>query len=382
MVSHFDSCPRVSGVAYSSSRPGVRPRPADRARASSGPERHQRAQRRPTGRFRLLCCFEDASAPKRLRARFAADAWRPRVRFAPPSYRFGSAPPPAGEVAPRTSVGDRSQAPSCRPVTPPFGAQRWRVRLLLGLRAARCSTPGGSTPVHNRRFAAEGFRGARPPGHRTACGALELHSGREERRSRTTPASTVAAFPPRLWAPLDHVVRPAPRPVGGYEGTPSLLETPAAHAVSASAGPRRLGDAGGVRAAAPPQWSGSAAPSPTTTLATSNTRSACRFRARALLKRHPGHSSLLEVASESELCCGSAGIYNLVQPSGRRSRERKAKHLIEHGAEAIRGGPTRPVPAPARPTPSRARPSASDPPPDRALPWHRSPPDAAPRNGR
>jgi Fe-S oxidoreductase len=55
---------------------------------------------------------------------------------------------------------------------------------------------------------------------------------------------------------------------------------------------------------------------------------------RQLLKRIPS----LEIVemSESSLCCGSAGIYNLTQPAmSRRLRERKIQHTMETGAEVV-----------------------------------------------
>ena len=40
--------------------------------------------------------------------------------------------------------------------------------------------------------------------------------------------------------------------------------------------------------------------------------------------------------AEWVLCCGSAGIYNLVQPEAAAELgERKARHLLDTGAEAI-----------------------------------------------
>ncbi|MDQ4096431.1 MAG: (Fe-S)-binding protein, partial [Actinomycetota bacterium] len=43
--------------------------------------------------------------------------------------------------------------------------------------------------------------------------------------------------------------------------------------------------------------------------------------------------------AEWEVCCGSAGIYNLLQPEpARELGERKAKNLLETGAEAIASG--------------------------------------------
>ena len=47
----------------------------------------------------------------------------------------------------------------------------------------------------------------------------------------------------------------------------------------------------------------------------------------------------MEVASEPEVCCGSAGIYNLVQPEAAAALgARKARHLIDTGAQAIAAG--------------------------------------------
>ena len=60
-----------------------------------------------------------------------------------------------------------------------------------------------------------------------------------------------------------------------------------------------------------------------------------REQPRALLRAIPG-LELLEVAAERELCCGSAGIYNLLQPEpAERLGARKAENLRATGAEAI-----------------------------------------------
>jgi glycolate oxidase iron-sulfur subunit len=60
-----------------------------------------------------------------------------------------------------------------------------------------------------------------------------------------------------------------------------------------------------------------------------------RSEPRSLLEAIPG-LELLEVASERELCCGSAGIYNLVQPAAAAELgERKARRLLDTGADAV-----------------------------------------------
>jgi glycolate oxidase iron-sulfur subunit len=63
-----------------------------------------------------------------------------------------------------------------------------------------------------------------------------------------------------------------------------------------------------------------------------------RDEPRALLAAIP-ELELLEVGVEREMCCGSAGIYNLIQPSAAAELgARKARHLIDTGAQAIAAG--------------------------------------------
>jgi glycolate oxidase iron-sulfur subunit len=59
---------------------------------------------------------------------------------------------------------------------------------------------------------------------------------------------------------------------------------------------------------------------------------------RALLRAIPA-LELIEVGTERDVCCGSAGIYNLVQPDAAAELgARKARHLLDTGAEAIAAG--------------------------------------------
>jgi glycolate oxidase iron-sulfur subunit len=59
-----------------------------------------------------------------------------------------------------------------------------------------------------------------------------------------------------------------------------------------------------------------------------------RDEPRALMRAIPG-VELLEPA-ESELCCGSAGVYNLLQPEAASELgRRKARNLLDTGAEAV-----------------------------------------------
>ena len=48
---------------------------------------------------------------------------------------------------------------------------------------------------------------------------------------------------------------------------------------------------------------------------------------------------MLEVDTEREICCGSAGVYNLLQPqAAAQLGARKARHLLDTGAHAIAAG--------------------------------------------
>jgi len=63
-----------------------------------------------------------------------------------------------------------------------------------------------------------------------------------------------------------------------------------------------------------------------------------RDQPRALLQEIPG-LELLEVGTERDICCGSAGIYNLVQPAAAAALgSRKARNLIDTGAQVIAAG--------------------------------------------
>lgn len=59
-----------------------------------------------------------------------------------------------------------------------------------------------------------------------------------------------------------------------------------------------------------------------------------RSKPRALLSAIP-NLTLLEIP-EGEMCCGSAGVYNLEQPQiAGQLGERKARNILATGAEAI-----------------------------------------------
>ena len=63
-----------------------------------------------------------------------------------------------------------------------------------------------------------------------------------------------------------------------------------------------------------------------------------RAQPRKLLDGIP-ELELLENPTEPEICCGSAGIYNLVQPQAAADLgKRKARNLLATGADVIAAG--------------------------------------------
>jgi glycolate oxidase iron-sulfur subunit len=308
MVSHFDtclgcmacvtSCP--SGVRYDRLIERVRPQIERRFRRTLG----DRAVRR------LL--FETLPYPRRLRA--LAPLLGATRRLPLPGKLRGLV-----EVAPR--------APSRRPrlpaLTPAVGERRGGVGLLLG-----CVQRVFYPQVHLATIgalAAEGFE-VHAPTAAGCCGALELHGG-EEARAVAKASATVEAFPG-----TDHVVVNAAGCGSAMKEYGDLLGTATAQAFS-----QRVRDVTELLGSVPARAPRGHVPlrvvyHDACHLAHAQT---IRERPRELLRAIPG-LEVLEVGAEPELCCGSAGIYNLIQPVAAADLgERKARHLLETRAEAI-----------------------------------------------
>ncbi len=322
MVSHFDSCLGCmacvtacpSGVRYDQLIERVRPQI----------ERHHE---RSTGdRALRLLLFETLPHPKRLR-RLAPMLERARklgVERLPGRLAL------LAKVAPRTpAAGVAGGATELPERTPAVGQQRGRVALLLG-----CVQRVFYPQVHMatvRALAAEGFE-VLAPRMPDCCGALELHAGEEE-AALARAATTIAAF--TALGELDHIVVNAAGCGAAMKEYGQLLETPAAQAFS-----DRVCDISELLASISPRAPRGAVELRVAYHDACHLQHAQRIRAqpRAMLETIPG-LELLEVAAESELCCGSAGIYNLIQPQAAAELgERKARHLIDTGAQAIAAG--------------------------------------------
>ena len=315
MVTHFDRC--LGCMACVSACPsGVQ---YDRLIERVRPQIERRHERSGADRALRLLLYETLPHPKRLRALapMLAAARRLGAERLPDRLSI------LMKVAPRTSV---SRAPKIPERTPPVGAQRGRVGLLLG-----CVQRVFYPHVHLatvRALAAEGFEVLAPPVP-DCCGALELHGGEEEAAFARARA-TIAAF--AALGELDQIVVNAAGCGSAMKEYGELLQTPEAHAFSA-----RVKDATEVLAGIEPRAPRGGVPLRVAYHDACHLAHAQGIRAepRAVLEAIPG-LELLEVATEPEICCGSAGIYNLVQPQAAAELgARKARHLIATGAEAI-----------------------------------------------
>jgi glycolate oxidase iron-sulfur subunit len=309
MVSHFDTCLGCmacvtacpSGVRYDRLIERVRPQ-------------IERGFRRPRGdRAVRRLLFETLPYPRRLRA------------LAPLLGVARSLPLPRKlralvDVAPRAPAR-RVGLPA---LTPAVGERRGRVGLLLGC-VQRVFYPEVHLATINA-LSAEGFEVIAPPAA-GCCGALERHGG-EEPAAVAKASATIAAFP----GDVDYVVVNAAGCGSAMKEYGELLGTAEACEFS-----ERVRDVTELLASVPSQAPRGAVPLRVVYHDACHLAHAQQIREqpRALLRAIPG-LELLEVSTEAELCCGSAGIYNLVQPEAAAELgKRKAAHLLETGADAI-----------------------------------------------
>jgi glycolate oxidase iron-sulfur subunit len=323
MVTHFDRCLGCmacvtacpSGVRYDRLIERVRPQV----------ERHH--ERPPAERALRTLLYGTLPHPKRLRA---------LAPLMSAGRRLGAERLPAQlsmllKVAPRPPAG-RAARLGVPEVTAAIGPRRGRVGLLLG-----CVQRVFYPHVHRATvhvLAAEGYE-VIAPRLPDCCGALEFHGGEEPsaiRRAR----QTVAAFAQAGGAAgLDHVVVNAAGCGSAMKAYGDLLGTPEAQAFS-----DRVRDVSELLGAIEPR-----APRGPVPLRVAY-HDAChlahaqgvRSSPRRLLGAIPG-LELLEVQTERDVCCGSAGIYNLVAPEAAAELgARKARHLVATGAQAIAAG--------------------------------------------
>ena len=230
-----------------------------------------------------------------------------------------------GKLTPRFRLRDAwSRLPE---VTPAAGPARGRVGFLQG-----CVQRVMFAPVNRATvgvLAAEGYEVFAPasPG---CCGALELHTGYAD-AARERARRTIAAFDG-----CDTVVVNAAGCGSAMKDYAHVLRDDPAWADRAAAFAAKVFDVSEFLAGVEPR-----APRHPVRLKVAY-HDAChlahaqgvRDQPRALLRAIP-ELELLEPA-EWELCCGSAGVYNLLKPQpAAELGERKARNLRATGAEAV-----------------------------------------------
>ncbi|MGO9957429.1 MAG: (Fe-S)-binding protein [Solirubrobacteraceae bacterium] len=320
MVTHFDRCLGCmacvtacpSGVRYDRLIERVRPQL----------ERHHR--RTPVDRALRTLIFATLPYPRRLRALAPMLAATRRIGTGRLPRRLAM----LVAVAPRAPLD-----PTARLDVPQYTAaaapRRGRVGLLLGCVQRVFYPEVHRATVH--ALSAEGYD-VLAPRLPDCCGALEFHAGEEPsaiRRAHETVSAFAQAGGP---AGLDHIVVNAAGCGSAMKEYGELLSTPAARDFSA-----RVRDICELLGSIEPR-----APRGPVPLRVAY-HDAChlahaqgvRQAPRDLLRAIPD-LELVEVAAERDVCCGSAGIYNLIAPeAAAQLGARKARHLIDTGAQAI-----------------------------------------------
>jgi glycolate oxidase iron-sulfur subunit len=244
-----------------------------------------------------------------------------RMRAALPLAPIGRALPMPRRLRPLIDVAPRWRARDAVPeLTSAKGLSRGRVGLLTGcVQSAVFPDVNAATA---RVLAADGFDVVAPS--QGCCGALSVHAGRLEEGK---------AFASRLldaFVHVDLVVVNASGCGSHLKELGWLLGDERAEEFAA-----KVRDVGELLADTPPRAARHPLPLRVALQDSCHLRHAQRLplSSRASLGRIPG----LEVVepAEQDICCGSAGIYNVVQPEAARELgERKAALVLATGAQA------------------------------------------------
>ncbi len=333
---HFDRC--LGCMACVTACPsGVR---YDRLIEATRPQVERNTHRPWTERAFRRACFELFTHPGRLRALAPLAVVSRRAgleeRLRP---RLGRFPRLAALAGLTPDVGLRSlwrrlpiRTPAATAGPPGAGPTRGRVGFLQG--CVQRVFFSGVNQATVRVLAAEGFEVFAPPAPR-CCGALMLHTGAEP-EALGLARETIAAF-----EHCDAVVVNAAGCGSAMKDYAELLSDDPAWAERAAAFSAKVRD---VTELLTEPGSEAQAPRHPLPLRAAY-HDAChlahaqgvRSQPRTLLRGIPG----LELAEpvEWEVCCGSAGIYNLLEPEAAAELgRRKAANLAATGAEAVVAG--------------------------------------------
>ncbi len=216
---------------------------------------------------------------------------------------------------------------------PAHGDERMRVGLLTGCVGDALLSDVNAAAV--RVLTARGIAVVVPPGQ-GCCGALHLHAG-DATTARQWARRTLAAFP----AELDAVVVTAAGCGAMLKEYVALLADEPAWAARARRFAAQVRDVTELLATLPAP-AGGAGRMPAGAPRRITYHDAChlahaqgvRAQPRALLATLAG-VELVELG-EADVCCGSAGSYNLTETAmARRLGERKIDHILATGAECV-----------------------------------------------
>lgn len=231
-------------------------------------------------------------------------------------------------VPPARLIPFLSEARSLPEVVASSGAERGRVALVTGCVMGEIFSATNEATA--RVLARNGLRVLVPPQQR-CCGALHLHGGLRE-DAKVLARHNLEVFP----GDVDAIVVNAAGCGTALKEYGDLLADDPLYAERARDFSARVRDVTEFLAGLP-----SSVPMQTLT-ARVTYHDAChlahgqqvRAQPRALLQRIPG-VELVELA-ESDLCCGSAGSYNLVEPAmSLRLLERKVENIANSGATCV-----------------------------------------------
>ena len=306
MTTHLDRCLGCmacvtacpSGVKYD--------RLIERARPQL--ERHgARTWRERALRSAIFALF---THPERLRAAVPFLALQKLLPF----------PLPFGKLAPKPPL--RAAVQRLPEVTPAVGKKRGRIALMQG--CVQRVLFGDVNAATVRVLAAEGWE-VHAPRKPRCCGALMLHTGVED-EARELARATIAAY-----ESFDYVVANVAGCGSAMKEYGYLLEDARAESFS-----RKVRDVHELLAEHEARAERRPVPLTLAYHDACHLAHAQRVRAqpRVLLRSIP-ELKLVEPA-EWEVCCGSAGIYNLTQPEAAAVLgKRKAENLRVTGAQAI-----------------------------------------------
>lgn len=304
VTAHFDRC--LGCMACVSACPsGVR---YDRLIETTRAAVEQEFERPLGDRLLRGLLFRVLPYPRRMRG---ALRLAPLGRIAPMPRRFR----PLVDMAPRWR--GQGEVPG---VTPAAGATRGRVGLLTGC-VQRAVFPDVNAATA-RVLAADGFDVVAPP--QGCCGALSVHAGRLE-EGKTFARALIGAF-----ENVDLVVVNSSGCGSHLKEVGWLLGDDRAREFSA-----KVRDVGELLGGIAPRAARHPLPLRVALQDSCHVRHAQGLPLASLtsLARIPA----LEIVepAEQDLCCGSAGIYNIVQPEAARELgDRKAANVLATGGQA------------------------------------------------